>query len=76
MPAAMRNAKRRQASEDDERYQNQIEDFAIHNPDTEKQRGDHGADRKDDEPRRERKQQCFHGTPPADSAVLFFLSGA
>src|SRR5207237_6317867 len=41
------NANRRQASEDDERYQNQIEDFVIHNPDTEKQSGDDSADRKD-----------------------------
>ncbi len=67
------NAESRQPPEDKHRYQDQIENLAIHDPEAQEQRRGDGANRKDDEAWRERKQQCFHGTSRADSAALFFF---
>jgi hypothetical protein len=57
------NPEDRQATEDHDWNQNQIEHLAIEDPDTEKQCRDDGANRKNDEAWRERKHQRFHGTP-------------
>ena len=57
------DAEQCQAAEDDHGDQDDIEHLAVDDPDAEQQRGDHGANRQDDEAWRERKHQRFHGTP-------------
>src|SRR6202140_5696345 len=67
------DAEQRQRAEDQNRNQNQVERLVIGDADAQKQHRDDGADRQDDEARREWKHQRFHGNPPADSAVLLFF---
>src|SRR3954447_3479819 len=70
------NPERRQASEDQDRHQDDIEDFAVHDAKPEKQCGHHGADRKDDEPWRERKQQRLHGNSSGRPCRSLFSAAA
>src|SRR3954468_10212804 len=54
------DAKRRQRAEDQDRDQQDVEDFAVGEPDAGQQRRDNRADRQDDEARGEWQQQGFH----------------
>src|SRR3954451_516881 len=54
------DAKRRQRAEDQDRDQQDVEDLAVGDADADQQRGDHRADRQDDEARGEWQQQGFH----------------
>jgi hypothetical protein len=67
------NPEQGEGAEYQDRNQEQIERLVIDDPDAQKQPRDDSADRHDDEARRERKHQRFHGIPPADSAVLLFF---
>src|SRR6201999_2823487 len=63
-------AEQRQRSENNNRNHDQLEDLVIDNPNAEEQRGDDTTNRKNDETRRERKQQRFHGTSQANLVRL------
>jgi hypothetical protein len=65
-------AEQREGAENQDRHHDQFPHLGIgiHDPDREQQSRDDGADRQDDEARRERKHQRFHGTPRADCAVI------
>src|SRR5947207_4826975 len=56
-----------------DRDHNDIEHFVVNDPDTQQQRRDDGANRENDEARREWKQYRFHGTPQANSVVVIFV---
>src|SRR6516225_964994 len=67
------NAKQGERAKDQQRDEDQIECLVVDDPDPEKQRRHHGANRKNDVAWRERKHQRFHGTPQAVSAILLFI---
>ena len=69
------NAEQCEAAEDHYRNREQFPhlELGIDNPDTDEQCRDDGANRQNDVARRERKHQRFHGTPPADCAVIVFV---
>jgi len=66
------NAKCCKRGENSDRDQDEVDHLVVSKSDTDKQYRDDGANRQNDEAWRERKHQRFHGTPPADGAVLFF----
>src|ERR1700716_4368068 len=69
------DAEKRERGENDGRHQDHFPDLriVIQNPNPEKQGRDDRADRQNDEAWRERKQQRFHGTPQADSAIILLI---
>ena len=52
-----------QPAENQDRDHDEMQDLVIGETETEQQDGDDAADRKDDEARRKRKHQGFHGSP-------------
>ena len=56
------NPEQCEGAENQDRDQDQIEHLVIDDPDAQKQRRDDAANRQNDEARRERKHQCFHGS--------------
>ncbi|OIQ63671.1 hypothetical protein GALL_547870 [mine drainage metagenome] len=70
------NAKQCERAENNQRNKNDIEHLVIDDSEAQKQRRHDGANRENDEARRERKHQRFHGTPRAVSAIFFFIVSA
>src|ERR1700730_2841037 len=70
------NAEKGEAAEDQRRYQDHFPGLGIviQNPDAKKQCRDDVANRQNDVARRKWKQQRFHGTPRAGSAVIILAS--
>src|ERR1700754_3866311 len=67
-------AQKRQAAEDQDRDDDDIDELVVVYPDADQQHRHHAADRENDEARRERSHQRFHGIPRGNSvAVLLFF---
>jgi hypothetical protein len=56
------DAEQREPAEDQDGNEQDVEDLAVGDPEADQKRGDHRADREDDESRRKRKQQGLHET--------------
>src|SRR3954468_7014186 len=63
-------AEQRQAAEDQDRDDDDLDDLGVVYSEADQQHRHHAADREDDEARRERNHQRFHGTPQAIGAVF------